>query len=296
MIKVLIAVDSDKYFYRAVHLLLALKFKEWEAHLVHVLEPFFPFGTAVAPEMEIALAMDYARIQESATQHAQAILQSAQDQLNQAKVKTSPHLLTGHVSETLIRFAETEACDLIALGSEKKGALGALFYGSTTRSVATNATTSLLIAKKDHEPGKPLKVLFATDHSPYSERCVKTLERLAPQGISHLTILTAYQTEATLPEMAFSGIPQAVEENVQAHLSNLNSITARRLNELGEFSWESLVIKGDPIPTIRKTMEETGADLLILGAKGKSAVERFLLGSVSHHFIVSEPFSLLLLR
>lgn len=87
-----------------------------------------------------------------------------------------------------------------------------------------------------------------------------------------------------------------LEENLQAHLENLNAITARRLNELGEFQWQSRVIKGEPIPTIRKTPKDTESDLLIIGAKGKGAVERFLLGSVSHHFLVGEPFSLLLLR
>jgi nucleotide-binding universal stress UspA family protein len=296
MVKVLIAADSDGFFSHALDLLLALQLKEWEAHVVHVQEPFFPFGTAISPEMEVSLALDYARIQESATQHAQTLLNSAQNHLELAGIPTQTHLLNGHVAETLIRFAENEKCDLIALGSEQKGALGTLFYGSTTRSLATHAATSLLIAKRPHPREKKIKAVLATDHSPYAERCVKTLERLAPQGISHLIVLSAYQVQIPLPQMAFSGIPQAVEEEVQAHLQNLNSITARRLNELGEFQWESQVLKGEPIPTIRKAMEETQADLLIMGAKGKSAVERFLLGSVSHHFVVSEPFSLLLLR
>lgn len=295
MVKVLIAVDPHEHFLQAINLLFALKFKQWEAHLVHVQEPLFPI-TGLAPEVEILPALDYAQIQETVTQHARTILNSAQECLKKAGINAQPHLLSGHVSETLLRFAETEGCDLIALGSNRKGPLGALFYGSTTRSLAVNSHTSLLIAKNEHEPQKPLKAILASDHSPYAEQCLKNLEKMAPQGISHLIVLTAYQISTTLPEMAFSGLPQAVEENLQAYLTNLNNTTLKRLNELGEFQGESRVLKGEPIPVIHNAMEETKADLLILGAKGKSAIERFLLGSVSHHFVVSEPYSLLLLR
>jgi hypothetical protein len=43
-------------------------------------------------------------------------------------------------------------------------------------------------------------------------------------------------------------------------------------------------------------MRETESQLLILGAKGHSLLERLSLGSVSYHFAIGEAVNLLILR
>jgi nucleotide-binding universal stress UspA family protein len=59
---------------------------------------------------------------------------------------------------------------------------------------------------------------------------------------------------------------------------------------------ESVVVEGLPIPAIREAMRETESQLLILGAKGHSLLERLSLGSVSYHFAIGEAVNLLILR
>jgi nucleotide-binding universal stress UspA family protein len=39
--------------------------------------------------------------------------------------------------------------------------------------------------------------------------------------------------------------------------------------------------QGDPVDEIAKAVEETGADILVMGAYGQSAFRRFLLGSTT---------------
>ena len=44
----------------------------------------------------------------------------------------------------------------------------------------------------------------------------------------------------------------------------------------------TVVIEGSPKSVILKEAETFGADLIVVGSHGSGAVERFLLGSVSH--------------
>jgi nucleotide-binding universal stress UspA family protein len=53
---------------------------------------------------------------------------------------------------------------------------------------------------------------------------------------------------------------------------------------------------GDPAEEIVKAAKTLKADLLVAGAKGLSAVGRFLLGSVSTKLVRHSPCSILIVR
>lgn len=56
------------------------------------------------------------------------------------------------------------------------------------------------------------------------------------------------------------------------------------------------VVDGDPRHVILKTAEEVGADLIVLGSKGRSRLAELLMGSVAHEVARSAPCSVLLVR
>jgi nucleotide-binding universal stress UspA family protein len=53
---------------------------------------------------------------------------------------------------------------------------------------------------------------------------------------------------------------------------------------------------GDPASGLLEAAADEGAGLLVLGAHGRGAVERFLLGSVSQNVLHHAPYSVLLVK
>jgi len=67
---------------------------------------------------------------------------------------------------------------------------------------------------------------------------------------------------------------------------------ARRISVSVSF----LVWEGEPGPAIVEAAEAEGADLVIVGTRGRNRVERFVLGSVSDHVVRHAPCPVLIVR
>jgi nucleotide-binding universal stress UspA family protein len=64
-----------------------------------------------------------------------------------------------------------------------------------------------------------------------------------------------------------------------------------------ETVFDTQIIPGKPSEIITQAMLDTKADLLILGAKGHSVIERLVLGSVSFDQAIGQhPYPVLILR
>jgi nucleotide-binding universal stress UspA family protein len=164
------------------------------------------------------------------------------------------------------------------------------------RGLVIGAKQSLLIAKGEVAPEGSVRAVLATDHSRYADRCLTTLLNLAPKGIAHLTVLTAYPRESVEAIRPF--LPDYVLDPanwIDDSLRQRNDHVKERLAPLG-CTFDERVVNEQPNAAIKQAMEETGADLLILGAQGHGWVERLTLGSVSFHQAVVEPSSVLILR
>jgi len=229
----------------------------------------------------------------------------------------------------ILECADRWNAGLIAVDGPHRGGLGPFLTGSVARSLVIESHRhSLLLTKAprenqhddEAEPAsetaetaasppnrKPLedtavsvRAIFATDHSPYANRCVDTLIHMAPRGISHITILTAYP-EKKLMRIG-QGLPDltaAPETAVHQWLTEQNYEVVRRLSPLLEAAGAtcaSCVSRAPVNEAIAYAMEEDDAELLILGARGHGFIDRVTLGSVSFHQAMATPHSLLVLR
>ncbi len=196
-------------------------------------------------------------------------------------------VVVGQPAGTILAEADLLGADLIAANASQRGALESLFTGSVARALATGASQSVLLARPTEETGT-VRAVFATDHSEYAEKCVEALIRLAPRGIEHLTILTAYPEH---DDESVAARP-CVEERCYALIQRLDG-------QIGtpETTYEYRIVPGKPREVVEQIMAETGAELLILGAKGHSLAARLALGSVSfEQAIGAHPYSVLILR
>lgn len=202
----------------------------------------------------------------------------------------------GSPADQLIEHAEDSRADLIAVGGSKHSAIGAFLAGSVGRGLVIGSKQSLLVVKGEVAETGPIRAVLATDHSKYMDHALVVLQNLAPKGIGHLTVLTAYPQEfiqtvrPLLPEFVLDP-----GEWVTKNLEERNAKVIETLKPLG-CTFDSVLVDEHPNEAIKKVMAETGADLLIVGAQGHSWVDRVTLGSVSFHQVIGEPYSVLVLR
>jgi nucleotide-binding universal stress UspA family protein len=264
-----------------------------EADAVFVIEalpfPWWGAGEMSAPEVVEQLMEAQEEIGIGVTKRVAADLDGAVRQ-------TRCVVRQGSAPDQLMAHAEEAHADLIAIGGRAHGAFSAFLTGSVGRSLVIGAKQNLLIGKGDVAAEGPVRAVLATDHSRYADHCLTTLLNLAPKGLSHLTVLTAYPRESV--EAIRPYLPEYVLDPanwVDDSLRQRNERVIERLAPLG-CTFEGRVVNDAPNAAIKQTMAETGADLLILGAQGHGWVERLTLGSVSFHQVVAEPFSVLVLR
>lgn len=293
--KIVVGVDRNGYYESALAWLQALRFREAEVWLCSVIEPIRPPLVGVMAPFPEEVLMEAAQAQE---QSAQARLESARHQLESAGIATHTTLRHGHAGTQILQLAEELNADLIALGGSHKTTLQVFFVGSVLRTLLTHAPQSLLVAYEPPTNPNSLTVMIATDHSDYNAQCLQKLASFAPQGISKLEVATAYELdEETLQLLTRSNqaLQQGGGEWITEHLHERNRQVCEQLRPLGA-SCGSVVVEGATIPALREALRETGAELMILGAKGHSLIERLSLGSVSYHFATAERTNLLILR
>lgn len=293
--RIVVGVDGNGAYEPALAWVQAFGFAQPQITLASVIEPPRPpVVGVVAPFPEEA----FLQAMEAQTHAMRERLNTLQQALQAQGIETETVVLHGHAATRLLELAEERQAALIALGGTRKGALQAFFVGSVARAALTSAKQSLLIAHTPPPTDQPLHAVLATDHSEYNYRCIDLLLQFAPTRIQRFAITTAFDLDEDTLQLLTHRTPALKESGVEwviEHLHERNRLVCERLRPLNA-ACESVVVEGLPIPSIREAMEATQSQVLILGAKGHSLLERLSLGSVSYHFAVGEPVNLLLLR
>ena len=87
-----------------------------------------------------------------------------------------------------------------------------------------------------------------------------------------------------------------VSAGIYAFFRWLGVREARRRARAADVTAEFLIWTGDPGSSITAAAEAEGADLVVVGTRGRSGAERMLLGSVSDHVVRNAACPVLLVR
>lgn len=293
--RILVGVDGDGAYEPALAWVQQLGFAQPQVLLASVVEPPRPPVLGVVAPFPEGVFLEATEAQTDAMQKR---LDTLKQGLQAQGIETETVVLHGQAATRLLELADEREVSLIALGGSRKGALQAFFVGSVARAALTSAKQSLLITYTPPPTNQPLHAVLATDHSEYNSRCIDLLLQFAPTRIERIAITTAFDLDEETLQLLTRNAPAVNESGVEWIIEQLherNRLVCERLRPLNA-ACESVVVEGLPIPSIREAMTATQSQLLILGAKGHSLLERLSLGSVSYHFAVGERVNLLLLR
>jgi len=131
-----------------------------------------------------------------------------------------------------------------------------------------------------------MKILFASDGSPFSQAVLKEIERRAWPHNTTVRIICAVHSRFPL-------VADPIFVSTAAHLTDIREETARLNKALektvadlqaarSDLNVEGEVLIGAPKEVILDEAENWSADLIMLGSHGYGSAKRILLGSVAH--------------
>jgi nucleotide-binding universal stress UspA family protein len=197
---------------------------------------------------------------------------------------------TGAVYAEIVRRAEEARADLVVVGGQGGSGLARIFLGSVAKKVVRYAHAPVLVARAATKRGQ---VVAATD---LSERARPTLAAAAEEAArrdARLTVarlLDAPSEGMALRRAAVPG-PASREERLRRARQDLE----REVQAAGVRA-ELVVEEGDPVTSIVRLADELAAELVVVGATGRTGLRRLVLGSVAGAVAARAACSVLVVR
>ena len=133
-----------------------------------------------------------------------------------------------------------------------------------------------------------IKILIAIDGSELALDAVAHALQLVRCGLKAQFVLANVQESATLYELVTSRDPEQIAAAAVEAGEHLMAPAKAQLEAAG-LSVETMVGIGDPAHVLVDLIEEAGAELALIGARGQGAVTSALLGSVSQELVHLSP-------
>lgn len=202
----------------------------------------------------------------------------------------------GSAYAEIVRRAEAWRADTIVMGSHGRTGLARAVLGSVAERVVQHAPCSVLIARPTAESGI---VLVATDLSDPSLPAIGAGVAEARRRGARLIVATVFEWAAPL-SIPISGmlgtLPALPDAEAQAQArETLRQMLADAVARAGGVA-EVRVLDGSPASEIVAHAEEIGAELIVVGTRGRTGLARLALGSVAERVIRSAGCSVLAVR
>ena len=221
---------------------------------------------------------------------ASAYLRRLASELTADGLAARPVRAIGAAAPEIVRVADQEQADMIALSTHGRSGLQRWLYGSVADDVIHSATRPLLVLRP-HAGAAPIKavrrIVAALDGSPLAERALAPARDLAKSlgvALVLLRIVDPMPTAfATSPAggAAFGTILTALETEADGYLRE----AAARESAEG-LTVEVLRRTGAPAEMIAAYGEINPDDLLVLSTHGRSGWRAALMGSVTRRVLL----------
>lgn len=140
-----------------------------------------------------------------------------------------------------------------------------------------------------------MKILLPVDGSTLALEAVRFAIRMVLAGLRADAVLANVQEPAHLYELLVAHDPDLIDRaSADAGLHAL--VEAQALLDAAGVSYEVEVAKGDPAHTIIDMSERFGCDLIVMGARGTSALRSAMMGSVSNEVLHASAVPVMIVK
>ncbi len=140
-----------------------------------------------------------------------------------------------------------------------------------------------------------MKILLPVDGSDLSLEAVRYAIRLVQAGLRADAVLANVQEPANLYELLVAHDPEVLSR-VSDEAGEHTLQPARALLDSAAVAYECEVAKGDPAHTIIEIAERYGCELIVMGARGASALRSAMMGSVSNEVLHASTVPVMIVK
>ena len=299
--KILCAVDGSEFSLWALECVGKLfRHSVKDLVLLHVVDPRILRGGGRQSKKDEPFTKDISKKLEAAGKKVvTACAHRMEVVLSQATTKPFTALKTamvkGHAADAIITYAEQHRPDLVVVGSRGMNDLPGYLLGSISRTVLTHGPCSVLTVKGPLNV--PVSVLLALDGSKPSKFAANRVkEWLSPEVVTLqlVSVVPDILTDASqkiLPKSRLKALVAPLRQQAQECLEQYRELFLKE-----GFQVTGKRLQGNPREQIVESVPTCHAQLVVMGSKGLTGVERFTMGSVSEWVSAYAPSSVLVVR
>ena len=206
----------------------------------------------------------------------------------------------GGVAETIHRFADEEEIDLIALGTRGRQGARRLLLGSVGETVIRRAERPVLALRgkgvgTPPVPGMLDRILVPVDFSENAREAARVAAEWARVFDARVDLLHVVTGSSASPPEQAPSVPDEEHAGPQKKARRALATMGRGLGALG-VPVTVHVRTGAAASTIAAFAEAEETDAIVMSTRGRTGLERFLLGSVAEAVIRHVPCPVLTVR
>ncbi|MDE3178429.1 MAG: universal stress protein [Acidobacteriota bacterium] len=263
---------SDRAYAYAHSLARHYESKLFVQHVVPLLPLDYPYFSFSDAWTEV-----YRNVNAGAQQRLGELVKS----LDSSAVTAEIIIGEGSPSNGILALAEARGVDLIVMGTHGRQGLDRLTMGSVTEKILRKASCPVLVISKPAqgfvaEAKGPdtvhmSRILFSTDFSEHSGRALRYALSLAMEYNAELTLLHVLEGASENTQEA-SQATRRMEESVPAEAHDWCTV-------------KTAVRAGKPYQEIVGAALEGQAELIVMGVRGRNALDLAVFGSTTHRVI-----------
>lgn len=195
------------------------------------------------------------------------------------EVRAESH--SGSPASIILAAAEEWKPDLLVVGSHGRTGIVKLVLGSVSQKVLHHSPCAVRVARGRAVPLEaPLKIIVGVDGSAGAEAAAHAVAKRAWPVGTEILLLSAV---APIPAVTSSHIVMPISQWLKEERARVLGVTEKLKEELraSGLSVNTLMREGEAKSVLFEEAERLGVDCIFVGAAGMSAIDRFLLGSVS---------------
>jgi len=296
--RVLIATDGSEYSRAAIEMLMRLP-------LPRTVEAIVFSATPDLALMNVA----HETLVKQFGEEAERLVSKEAEQLGKLGWSTRTLVREGHAAKEIVEAATEFQSDLLVVGLRGLMGMTPFILGRVAQKAVKYTPCSVLVGRVRNEsagsafvdaessPTRPLRVLLAYDGSNAAKAAVELLASLPLRDRADVTVLSVLTVATTLCGL------DAVERGSDSWLQRKKKLrvelnmAAARLRDATPDVIAVLRQDGpDASHQILEAAREFDVDLIVVGHKGRSAIKRFLLGSVANRVVHHADRSVLVVR
>lgn len=196
--------------------------------------------------------------------------------------------LEGTPYRAILDYAADRGTHLVVMGRHGAGTVDERLLGGVTEKVLRAGALPVLTAwanDGDDTVVDAEELMLPTDGSDCAGVAGEHAATMAAVSGATVHVVSVADVDAAAGVFDAGGVSEEFVRNVEGRCREHVERMAGDVERAVDLPVERAVVRGRPAAALREYVEESGADLVVMGAHGRSGVSRWMLGSVTERLL-----------